>query len=142
MSGLLTARQLDLWLVWRLAGAFLLAGATSWVFLDWLDDGYRRPAVSALSQLGFIVLVPGVVAGIATRFRPRRAEWLALGVAAAAAMAAVFAHNAYDQLSYDNSREAVLSGTTSTFVLTLWAGMALVLVAFVAAHRRAVGAEE
>ena len=141
MSALLTPSQVDPWLMWRLAGTLLLAGAASWVFLDWLDDGHRRPALWTLSQLGFIVLAPGVVAGIATRFRPQRGEWLALGLIAATTMAVVFAHNAYDQLSYDNSREVVLSGTTSTFVTTLCAGMALVLATYVVARRRTVRVE-
>ena len=136
MSALLATRQIEPWLLWRLAGALVLAGAASWAFLDWLDVGHRA-AVWTLSQLGFIVLVPGTVAGIATRFRPRRGEWLVLGIAAAAVTAGVFARNAYGKLSYDNSREVVLSGTTSTFVMTLCAGMALVLTA----RRRAFGAE-
>lgn len=71
----------------------------------------------------------------------QRVEWLALGLVAAATMAGVFAHDVYDKLSHDNSREAIWSAVASAFVTALCAGMALVLGAFVAARRRAVGAE-
>ncbi|MGH2633569.1 MAG: hypothetical protein ACRDG3_09180, partial [Tepidiformaceae bacterium] len=141
MSAALAPRGFDPWLLWRLVGAAVLAGALTWFFVDWLNDGYRRPALATLSHLGFIVLVPAVVAGIATRFRPQRREWLALGLIAAATMAGVFAHDIYDKLTYDNSREAVWSSSASALVMTLCAGMALVLASFVLARWQALNAD-
>ena len=126
----------------RIAAAALTAGIASWFFIDWLSNGHHRPAVVAFSQLAFLVFVPVLIAMAVTLFRPGAAEWLFTGLPAAAVMAFMFGRHAYNALSYDDSREQILSGSIYTFGVSLLTGSALVLAAYVAAHWRRLQPDE